>query len=249
MYISEEKKIKKENLEDKLNRILADKKKSRNLNANPRVATSLIKDNISNFKNVVTPVDKQINLDVSKVLMTKTDSKGLVEFANTYFFEVNAYKEYELVGENFAVIEHPEMPKIIGKLVQNKLAKGESTYAIVKNIAKDGRFYWVISSFRTKLSEEGKESYYIYSKAAPNNLIYSTAKLYKKLKTIELKHGEQSSKKYFNGLIEEKEMTYNSFVLDQIGVDEDTILNYFNISFNESISKSKKRSLFKRLFK
>ncbi len=194
--------------------------------------------------------DREIKLDPSQVIMSKTDPKGIIEYANDYFMEICGYEEYELMGKPHNIIRHPDMPKIVFKLLWERLHKGENIHALVKNLAKDGRYYWVLTNFETKYDDEGNIiSHYARRKAAPGNAIYQIEKLYKTLLAIEKNQSPETAEKYFYGLLEEKGMTYDQFILDLLNINEKGVKSYFyNTAPKADQNTSKKRGLFKRMF-
>jgi len=195
-----------------------------------------------------TPIDREIKLDPSLIIMSKTNTKGIIEYANDYFMEICGYEEYELMGQPHNVIRHPDMPKVIFKLLWERLHKGENIHALVKNLAKDGRYYWVLTNFETKYNESGEIiSYYARRKAAPENAIFTIEKLYKTLLAIEKNQSTEVAEKYFYGLLEEKGQTYDSFILNVLNVSQSSLQNYFS---DTSIIKenSNKKGFLKRLF-
>jgi len=202
-----------------------------------------------NTLNGITILDKEINLDPSKTIMSKTDSRGIIEYANDYFMDISGFEEYELMGQPHNVIRHPDMPQTIFKLLWERLQNGENIHAFVKNLSKDGRYYWVLTNFETKYADDGAiVSHYSRRKAAPKNTIYAIEKLYKTLRSIELNQGLKVAENYFNGLLEEKQMTYDTFILSILSVDENTLNSYFS-DLNNAPKKTKKKGMFGRLFK
>jgi PAS domain S-box-containing protein len=180
--------------------------------------------------------------------MSKTDEKGIIEYANDYFMEICKYEEYELMGQPHNVIRHPDMPKVVFKLLWQRLFKGENIHALVKNLAKDGSYYWVLTNFETKYDKDGKiVSHYSRRKAAPGNAVFLIEKIYKTLVAIENTQGADVSEKYFYGLLEEKGQTYDEFILEILGVSEKSLIAYFKDA--SSHPKEKKRGLFGRMFR
>jgi len=174
------------------------------------------------------PIDKEIKLDASRFIMSKTDPRGVIEFANDYFMEICGYEEFELMGQPHNIIRHPDMPKVVFKLLWQRLYKGENIHALVKNLAKDGRYYWVLTNFETQYNEEGEIICHIARrKAAPGNAVYEISKLYKKLRDIEDAQGAETAEKYFNGLLDDSRITYDQFILDILDVDKNVLIKYF----------------------
>ena len=94
-----------------------------------------------------TPVNKEVAWDKTKTIMSKTDAKGTIEYVNQVFIDVCGYSEGELIGKPHNVIRHPDMPKTIFKILWDNIQKGINFHAIVKNMAKSGEYYWVITDF------------------------------------------------------------------------------------------------------
>ncbi len=197
-----------------------------------------------------TPVDREIKLDPSKTILSKTDSKGIIEFANDYFMEICGYEKHELMGKPHNIIRHPDMPKVIFKLLWDRLKKGENVHALVKNLAKDGRYYWVLTNFETKYNEDGSIlSQYARRKAAPGNAVFKIQKLYKTLLSIEKNQNQKTAEKYFFGLLEEKRQGYDEFILELLNISKGALKIYFQDAASEPKVEEKKRGVFSRLFK
>ncbi|WP_130736137.1 PAS domain-containing protein [Flavobacterium sp. J27] len=163
-------------------------------------------------------VDKEVTWDKSKVIMSKTDARGIIEYANEVFVDVCGYEDYELMGQPHNIIRHPDMPKVIFKVLWEKLQSGQNFHAIVKNLAKSGRYYWVITDFEISKNEEGViENYFARRRAVPQEVITNHIEpLYKKLLQIEAASGIQYSEKYLNGFLEEKNKTYVQYIMELI---------------------------------
>ncbi|VXC12267.1 Histidine kinase [Flavobacterium sp. 9AF] len=163
-------------------------------------------------------VDKEVAWDKTKVIMSKTDARGIIEYANEVFVDVCGYEDYELMGQPHNIIRHPDMPKVIFKVLWEKLQSGENFHAIVKNLAKSGRYYWVITDFEISRNEEGViENYFARRKSVPQEVITNHIEpLYKKLLQIEAASGIQYSEKYLNGFLEERNKTYVQYIMELI---------------------------------
>lgn len=197
------------------------------------------------------PIDKEIKLDPSKVIMSKTDAIGVIEYANEYFMEVSGYEEQELMGQPHNIIRHPDMPKIIFKLIWQRLDDGKNIHALVKNLAKDGRYYWVLTNFETKYDKNGKiVSHYARRKAAPGNAIYEIEKLYKTVLAIEQRKDPEIAEKFFYGLLEDREQSYDEFILDLLNISKESLKAYFkDIVVSKVQTEKKKTGLLDKLFK
>ena len=159
-----------------------------------------------------------IELDSGKYIVSKTDDKGIITYGNDYFVEISGYTESELIGQPHNMIRHPDMPKIIFKILWERLKGGENMIAVVKNLSKDGRTYWVTTEFETKRDRLTNEitGYTAFRKAASHKAIDEITPLYKTLKDIENKFDVESSLKYLTGYLEEKNKGYDEYMDDVI---------------------------------
>jgi PAS domain S-box-containing protein len=166
-----------------------------------------------------TPVNERIKLDPKKYIVSKTDPKGIIEYGNDYFVEISGYKESELIGQPHNIIRHPDMPKVIFKMMWDRLKSGQNIMAVVKNMAKSGRYYWVITDFEPKKDKITNEiiSYTAYRKAAPDDVIKTIEPIYTKLLEIEKESGMEGAEKFLRGFLEEKNMSYDDFIDKLVG--------------------------------
>jgi len=77
------------------------------------------------------------------VILTETDTKGIITFANRRFCQISGYERLELIGRNHNIIRHPEMPKAVFRQLWQTIQEGRSWEGVIKNLRKDGRYYWV----------------------------------------------------------------------------------------------------------
>ncbi len=87
--------------------------------------------------------DNEVTFCEDQQLVSTTDHRGIITYANDVFCEVAGFKAEELVGKNHNIVRHPDMPKAAFKDMWEHLEAGESWQGIVKNRCKDGSYYWV----------------------------------------------------------------------------------------------------------
>ncbi len=153
-----------------------------------------------------TPIDEEIILDPKRYIVSETDEKGKITFANDYFQEVSGYTEEELIGKPHSIVRHPDMPKVVFKLLWETIGAGKNINAVVKNLAKDGRYYWIFTEFEIrKDTDTGKIiGYHASRKKISRHVIEIIADLYKKLLEIEKSEGVEASEKYLIEFLKEK---------------------------------------------
>jgi len=88
------------------------------------------------------------------LIISSTDLKGIITYANRKFCEIAGYTKSELVGKNHNIVRHPDMPKAAFQEVWDTIQAGKEWTGIIKNLRKDGRYYWVYSHI-SPIVEEG----------------------------------------------------------------------------------------------
>lgn len=192
--------------------------------------------------------DREVLIDPSKTLMTKTSAQGILEYANEYFMEVTGFTQKELIGKPHQVIRHPDMPQCIYHVINEHLSTGKNVNAVLKNITKDGKYYWVIVDLEANVDENGTlVSYYSRRKAIPKNFIPKIEKFYNNLKMIEQRQNVEFSLKYLEGLLEDQKLSFTELILNLLEVEHTTLENYFSVKIKVE-NTPKKENLFSKLF-
>jgi len=131
------------------------------------------------------PVDEEV-LFTGGVMITETDPAGIITYANRKFRDMTGYPKNQLIGSPHNINRHPDMPKAAFKEMWNKIKEGEMWEGYVKNMRKDGKFYWVIVWIKPKYNREGKLTGYIAGRKVPNrDLVEKMEQEYKILKAKE----------------------------------------------------------------
>jgi PAS domain S-box-containing protein len=153
-----------------------------------------------------TPIDEEIALDPKRYIVSETDEKGKITFCNDYFMEVSGYSKEELIGKAHNIVRHPDMPKVVFKLLWETISQGKNINAVVKNLAKDGRYYWIFTEFETrKDTDTGKIiGYHAARKKISKHVIEIIADLYAELLEIERTESIEASEKYLIAFLKDK---------------------------------------------
>ncbi|WP_150049929.1 MULTISPECIES: PAS domain-containing protein [Methylomonas] len=78
-----------------------------------------------------------------KLIVSSTNPLGFITHVNRAFVEMSGYLEHELIGAPHSILRHPDMPAAAFQDLWNTLQNGEKWQGYVKNLRKDGGFYWV----------------------------------------------------------------------------------------------------------
>jgi len=106
-------------------------------------------------------------VDKARPIVTKTDMKGHITYANPSFVEISGYRRDELIGAPHNIVRHPDMPAEAFKDLWQTVLRGQPWQGMVKNRAKDGGFYWVMA-FVTPLFEGGRQVGFMSVRNAPS---------------------------------------------------------------------------------
>ena len=116
-------------------------------------------------------------------LVSQTDAKGVILFANEDFCKIAGYKLEELVGKQHNVVRHPDMPKAAFKGLWETVKNNNIWTGYVKNRTKDGGYYWVFATVFPKYDNINKQTTYISCRRKPSADEIQTAEaLYKTLR-------------------------------------------------------------------
>lgn len=164
-------------------------------------------------------LDEEIKLNHKKYIVSKTDLRGVITYGNDYFTEISGYKESELVGQPHNILRHPDMPRVIFKHVWDSISIGQPIMGIIKNRAKDGRYYWIVSEFEPKRDKLDNKiiGYNAFRKAATEKAVKAIEPIYAKLLEIEKVSGIKGSGDYLAGFLEEQGKTYDEFINELVG--------------------------------
>ena len=161
--------------------------------------------------------------DESDVIVSKTDLKGRITYANDIFRDISGFSEAELIGQPHSIIRHPEMPRCVFKLLWDTLASGHEIFAYVLNRSKNGDHYWVLAHVTPSVNSDGEIFSYHSNRRVPEHAIIENAvvPLYKALLEKEqsyanAKQGMAASVQMIVDMLAEKNMTYDEFVFSLI---------------------------------
>lgn len=170
------------------------------------------------MKYKVTPINKFREMREDDFIVSKTDLKGKIEYANRIFMEFAQMTEQELLGQPHNIIRHPDMPRAIFKLLWDTVQSGKEIFAYVLNMAKDGSGYWVLANI-TPVRNEKEETvgYYSVRRKPSKKALEYIIPIYKRMleeeKRNEARDQIEASTKILHNLLQEKGMSYEEFVL------------------------------------
>ncbi len=147
------------------------------------------------------------------ILVSKTDKHGTIKYANVAFCELAGYKEEELIGQPHNIVRHPDMPKVVFKLLWTHLQSGYEFWGYVKNRTKRGGYYWVFAHVTPTFDMQGNIVGFHSDRRAPKeSALPKVEALYARLREAEQRGGMAASEQLINDLLAKEEKRYDEFV-------------------------------------
>jgi len=159
------------------------------------------------------PLKKEIKINPKEFIVSKTDSKGNIIYANDTFSKVTGYSQSEVMGAPHNILRHPDMPSAIFFLMWQRIQSGHNITALIKNLTKTGEFYWVSTDFEIyKDGNSHQNSYIAFRRGIPEKAIETISPLYKTLLSIEKEHGKEASLLHLQGFLDERHTTFDEYM-------------------------------------
>jgi PAS domain S-box-containing protein len=170
------------------------------------------------MKNTVVPTRNERVMREDDFLVSKTDLKGRITYGNRIFIEFSGYEESELLGAQHNIVRHPDMPRGVFKFLWDTIQNGQECFAYVKNMSKDGAFYWVFANVTPSYDAQGNvEGYFSVRRKPRKNAVELVSQLYAQMLEAERNAGPKDACAASISLLTEhlkgKGMSYEAFIL------------------------------------
>lgn len=169
-------------------------------------------------KYAVEPVDEEIAFGQDEIIVSKTDLKGHVTYANDIFCRVAEMSTSEVIGQPHSLIRHPDMPRAVFKLLWDTVEAGSEIFAYVKNMSKTGKYYWVIAHVTPSFDAQGKiNGYHSTRRCPPKERVAAISNIYAELLRTEESHnntkqGLAASVAQLTDMLAARNQSYPEFV-------------------------------------
>ncbi|WP_153114880.1 PAS domain-containing protein [Rhodocyclus tenuis] len=167
---------------------------------------------------LIVPTSKERVMRDEDFIVSKTDLKGRITYGNRIFIEYSGYTEAELLGAQHNIIRHPDMPRSVFKLLWDNIAQKKEVFAYVKNMSKDGSFYWVLANVTASLDAAGNiVGYYSVRRKPRASGLAAVIPLYQAMLAAEQAAGAKDAiaagTQVLVNLLNEKGLSYDELVL------------------------------------
>jgi len=153
-----------------------------------------------------------------EIIVTKTDLRGVITYANDVFLKIAGYTEAEVLGKPHNIIRHPDMPRCVFKLLWDHLQAQKEIFAYVLNRAKNGDHYWVFAHVTPSYDPQGQHVGYHSNRRVPYaDALPKVKALYQELRKEEQRHadprtGMQAGTRKLEELLRAGDVDYSQFV-------------------------------------
>lgn len=165
------------------------------------------------------PTRQEREFSPDEIIVSKTDLKGRLTYVNDVFCTVGLYEEDELLGQPHSIVRHPDMPRCVFHLLWERIQSGEEIFAYVKNMAKNGDFYWVLAHVTPSYDLQGNlDGYHSNRRVARREALARIEPIYRRLGAAEdaehdRKAGLAQSRALLQQILAEQDASYDEFVL------------------------------------
>ena len=153
-----------------------------------------------------------------EIIVSKTDDKGRITYANQVMLRVSKYTEEELIGKPQSIVRHPGMPRCVFKYLWDTIQSGNEVFAYIVNRCSDGDHYWVLAHVTPTFDASGRITGYHSNRRNPDRrAVAQIEELYNELLSVESRYSNpkeqwQASMPYLLQKLDEMGMTYDEFV-------------------------------------
>ena len=146
------------------------------------------------MKNKIQPTQNEIVLRDDDFIVSKTDPKGRITYANKIFVEFSGFTQSEIMDKQHNIVRHPEMPRSVFDLLWNTIKSGKEFNGYVKNMSKDGSYYWVFANVTPSYDNNNKLiGYYSVRRKPSKEALNIITPLYKEMIQAEKNAGAKNA--------------------------------------------------------
>ena len=130
---------------------------------------------------IVYTTDNELPYPDGKLIVSRVDLEGNITHANDAFVDISGYVMDELVGKPHHILRHPDMPKAAFKDLWDTVKAGNKWHGYVKNLCKDGSYYWVYATVVPNVRRGETVGYTSVRRKPSRSKIVESEQLYAKM--------------------------------------------------------------------
>lgn len=115
----------------------------------------------------ITPSGRERFFAEDEIIVSKTNAKGIITYANDIFLKIADYEESDVINKPHSLVRHPEMPRSVFKLLWDTIKSGNEIFAYVVNLGKKGDHYWVLAHVTPSFDAQGQVVGYHSNRRVP----------------------------------------------------------------------------------
>lgn len=129
------------------------------------------------------PLDDEVEVYGKSVLVTEMSVEGIITYVNRRFISLTGFSKEELLGSSCNIVKHPDMPEGLFVALWKVIAQKKIWRGYVKNLRKDGKYFWTLMYVQAKLDDnQNIVGYTTSQKVAYKSTIEALEEEYKALK-------------------------------------------------------------------
>lgn len=164
-----------------------------------------------------TPTGIESPFSEDEIIVTKTDPKGRITYANDVFLRVSRLTRETALGKPHSIIRHPGMPRCIFEQMWGTLRAGGEFFGYVVNLASNGDHYWVFAHVTPSLDAGGALVGFHSTRRKPEpRQVGRISDVYRSLLEEEARHadrnaGMRAAALHFDAMLSGLKVSYDEF--------------------------------------
>ena len=159
-----------------------------------------------------TPTDVEHEVRDVDIIVSKGNEAGDITYANPIFWKLSGYSQGDLLDKPHSIIRHPDMPALIFKFLWTNLKAGKDVKAFVKNLSKDGGYYWVLAHVKVATNPDGSFRNYVSTRRKMSPHAREVIEpLYRQMREAEQRGGMDASLPILEAFLRERGGSLENF--------------------------------------
>ena len=136
---------------------------------------------------------REVTFSADELIVSKTDLRGNLTYANRHFMRVSNFAESELLGQPHNIIRHPDMPRGVYHAMWKTLKSKHEFFGFVKNLTSDGNYYWVFANVTPDFNKGNVEGFFSVRRQAPRAALGIIEPVYRQMLEMEQRSRKETA--------------------------------------------------------